>query len=438
MTAMTGMLFLFWIFLRHGDRRAFAASAILGGLAFSCKFTAALAPPILGLLWFLSRWRDGDRRLGRMILIVTSAMMGYLALMAISNIVVTGGAVLPISESKGTHPVIENRFGSSLAACIGRLIEMPIPQDWVGFARQAQLQRSGAPSYLFGERRETGWSYYYLVALAVKVPISFWLILLARACWPRRIASAGRDWILPVTFLAFLAIASLGSSRNFGLRYLLPVAPPAIVWISGLAEGSRWSRRLVWAGLLGQVLAVASIHPYELTYFNVLAGGPIGGRRILADSNLDWSQGLKPLARLQHDHPEFRDLTLYYFGDTEPSRYGVVGRSYVIRATNPVLPSQLAADTTYLAVSASLQWGPWGPPGFFHALDQLEPVCYTADTTIAIYRTADLARVQGKTAHRSEPINTPRRKGPFSPRSARRTRREEAVKTFSSTGICLG
>ena len=70
---------------------------------------------------------------------------------------------------------------------------------------------------------------------------------------------------------------------------------------------------------------MASIHPFELTYFNVLAGGPMGGRHILSDSNLDWGQGLKGLARLQRSEPEFRDLTLYYFGDTDPAYYGVRG-----------------------------------------------------------------------------------------------------------------
>ena len=90
--------------------------------------------------------------------------------------------------------------------------------------------------------------------------------------------------------------------------------------------------------------------------------------------------------------PEFRDLTLYYFGDTDPAHYGVVGRRYVIDASDrhPDLPPALAADTEYLAVSASLQWGPWGPPGYFRRLDPLPPVATLEDYTITIYRTADL------------------------------------------------
>ena len=123
--------------------------------------------------------------------------------------------------------------------------------------------------------------------------------------------------------------------------------------------------------------------------------GQRGGRHILADSNLDWGQGLKSLARLQHDQPEFSDMTLYYFGDTEPAHYGVSGLSYVINAIDDQsgLPGLDSVKTRYLAVSASLQWGPWGPPGFFRILDRLKPLRFTDDTTIAIYRTADLNRL---------------------------------------------
>ena len=392
--AMTGMTILFWVFLQTRDRRAFVASAILGGLAFSCKFSAVLAPPIFGLIWCLEEWRNKDRRPLRALMTVAAGMIGFAAIMAVSDFAVTGGALLTISQRTGDHPSLGGRLGSTLGSWIGRIIESPIPQDWVGFVRQTQLQRSGAPSYLFGEVRNTGWSYYYLVALAVKVPLTFWLVAAVRGTMVRRIPTSGRDWILPAIAAAFVAVASVGSSRNMGIRYLLPMAPLAIVWISALAEGNRWSRRLIWGGLAAQAIAVASIHPYELTYFNALASGPIGGRRILADSNLDWGQGLKPLARLQAEHPEYRDLTFFYFGETDPALYGVSGVNYQVSASvaNEHLPEALDPRTTYLAVSASLQWGPYGPPRLFRPLKGVEPDRFTDDSTIAIYRTADIPR----------------------------------------------
>jgi hypothetical protein len=393
----TGMFLLFWRFLHVGDRRAFWACAALGGLAWSCKFTTVVVPPLLGLAWWIGEWRRDDGRSpgARLLgptLRVAGGMAGFLVVMAAADLVVTGFALLPLSEGTGRHPSLDGRLGATLGRVAARLIELPIPQDWVGFATQVRHQRSGGPSYLFGERRLTGWWCYYFVAMAVKIPLACWLLLLGRALLGRRVSSAGGEGLILGSIAAFLALAALGSTRNYGFRYLLPLAPLAIVWVSGLAGASRPWRRLAWAGLAGQALAVAAIHPHELTYFNALAGGPDGGRRILADSNLDWGQGARTLARLQRDRPELRDLTVYYFGDTDPAHYGVVGRRLVIDAgeVHPGLPDRFEARTPYVAVSVSLRWGPWGPPGYFAALEGAEPVAFTDDRTVAIYRTSDL------------------------------------------------
>jgi 4-amino-4-deoxy-L-arabinose transferase-like glycosyltransferase len=390
----TGVVFLFWRFLQSGQERFFWVAAAVAGLGFSCKFTAILLPPILGAVWWIDRWRKEPDRPARAAWRVAVGMTGFVGVMLLVDLVVTQFVLLPLSHtSGGGHPSLDGRFARWpwLGRLVARGIETPIPQDWVGFATQVRHQRSGGPSYLFGERRMHGWWYYYFVALAVKVPLSFWLLSAARAKLGRRAAQVGHSWILPVIVGLFLTATAVGSSRNYGLRYLLPLFPLAIVWVSALAERSGWPRLVASIGLLGGAVAIASVHPHELTYFNVLAGGRAGGRHVLADSNLDWGGGLKSLARLQRDRPELRDLTLYYFGDTKPRHYGVVGTSHVIDAgtVHPGLPSQFAAETPFVAVSASLQWGPWGPPGYFRCLDGVRPVMMTDDTTIAIYRTAD-------------------------------------------------
>jgi hypothetical protein len=408
--AMTATTFLFWIFLRTGDRRAFFASAACAGLAWSCKYTAVLIPPIFAILWLLRRWRDGERGLVRIAARVAGGLVMFVTVMAISDIALTGGAMLAPSERTGSHPSIDGKFGPMVGALLRRVFETPIPQDFAGFTHQMHHQAVGMTSYLFGERRETGWRHYYLVATAVKVPLLFFLALIGRWVFARGIKSpsSARDWVLPVTILVFLAIASIGSKRNFGFRYLLPIAPLAIIWISGLAKGGRWPRRLVGLGLIGQALAIASIHPYELSYFNALAGGPLGGRHILADSNLDWGQGLKPLVCLQKERPELRDMTLYYFGTSDPTCYDYVGRWYRFKALEAVkdLPATLSPETTYLAVSASLQWGPYGPEGYFRNLDHVKPVRLTDDTTIAIYRTRDLRAAINSEQHDPQTVMT--------------------------------
>ena len=91
-------------FLRTGSRAAFVASAVVGGLAFSCKFSAALMPPIFAPA-VADPTMDGRRAPpARMALAVTLGMAGYAAIMALSDVVVTAGAMLPISGRTGDHP----------------------------------------------------------------------------------------------------------------------------------------------------------------------------------------------------------------------------------------------------------------------------------------------------------------------------------------------
>jgi len=390
----TAIFYLFWRFLRGGAWRDFWAGAVVCGLAFSCKFTAAVVPAMLGLVWWIDLVGRGGVRPARAAWRVTRWMAGFVAVLAATDLVITGFALLPLSPTPGAdHPSLVGLSGGRewLRRLLVRVIETPIPQDLVGFLAQIQHQRTGGPSYLLGERRMTGWWYYYLVALAVKAPLAFGVLAAARVALGRRAGGAGRAWVLPVWVAAFLVVTSLGSTRNYGVRYLLPLSPLAVVWVSALAERRGWPCVIAWLGIAGQAAAVASVHPNELTFFNALAGGPVGGRRVLADSNLDWGQGLMSLARLQREHPEFRDLTFYYFGDTHPYAYGIAGRCYVVDAMNVrKLPPELTARTRYLAVSASLRWGPWGPPGYFRPLERVRPVRLTDDTTIAVYRTADV------------------------------------------------
>ena len=406
--AATAMVLAFARFLRSGRRRWFWASAALGGLAFSCKFTTVIIPPILGLIWAGDRWsrRDAARPLAvaawGVAWRVGLGMVAYAAALAGADVVLTGGEMIRLSPRSGPHPSL-GHFGPMIAGLVAPILERRFPQDWVGFATQMIFQRNGGPSYLLGQRRCSGWWAYYPTCLAVKVPLACWFLVLVRARWrPSPGLAARREWFLLAYLGLFLLAAVVGSKRNYGVRYLLPLAPAAIVWTSALANAPAGRRWVPWAGVAGMALAVASVHPHELSYFNRAAGGPEGGRRVLSDSNLDWGQGARAVARLQADRPEFRDLTWYAFGDTDPAHYGVTGSIYLIDAHRPPanLPPTLMAATSHLAVSASLQWGPWGPPGYFAELDRLEPVAFSDDWTVAFYRTADLV------AARADPVRT--------------------------------
>ena len=257
-----------------------------------------------------------------------------------------------------------------------RRVETPIPQDWVGFATQVLHQRSGGSSYLLGERRMTGWWYYYFVALAVKVPLTFWVLVLGRAVLGMPAVGGDGPGCCRSAIAAFLAITALGSIAQ--LRPPLPLAAGAAGDRLGLGPGRGGpvgASGRPWVGLAGQAVAVASIHPHELTYFNALAGGPLGGPAHPGRLEPRLGPGVESAGAAPAGGPEFRDLTLYYFGETDPAHYGVAGTCHVIDAPGirPGPPPALTAETAYVAVSASLQWGPWGPAGYFRCLDASAP-----------------------------------------------------------------
>jgi hypothetical protein len=63
-----------------------------------------------------------------------------------------------------------------------------------------------------------------------------------------------------------------------------------------------------------------SIFPYYLTYFNELAGGAKNGYIYAADSNLDWGQDLKRLAKWL-DENNIKKIKVAYFGGSDTNYY---------------------------------------------------------------------------------------------------------------------
>lgn len=376
-----GVFFSFFHFLDSGSRISLVISSGITGVALSCKYTTVLFLPILAILWWINA--RGERNWRRFFL----GSLGFLSIAGATNLAVTGFSLTSLSPNRGGHGTVDERLTEPWKSIAGQILEIPVPREIAGFATQTRIQKQGGASYLFGERREQGWWYYYLVTLIYKLTPAFWFLFGARCLLAARRTRSREQAMIPIAILAFLVITLSGSTRNFGVRYLLPLAPLAIVWVSALAESGRVWSLVAALGILAQAGSVFSTHPHELSYFPRWAGGAEGGRFILADSNLDWGQGLKGLARLQGQRPEFADMTVYYFGNTDPVHYGVKGRTYVIDASSyhPCLPASLEAKTRYLAVSTSLQFGPWGPLHYFRPLDNVPPEQVLPDGTMAIY-----------------------------------------------------
>jgi hypothetical protein len=136
------------------------------------------------------------------------------------------------------------------------------------------------------------------------------------------------ELFLVIPAAIFFALVML-QRLDLGIRYVLPVYPLLVI-LTGRTltkawpmKWGPWPKRAVVALALWAVAEALVYSPHYLAYFNELVGGPGGGSRVLADSNLDWGQDLKRLARWQRARPEASPLRFAYFGPANVARYGV-------------------------------------------------------------------------------------------------------------------
>ncbi len=248
-----------------------------------------------------------------------------------------GGAV----NREKTRPYGGNRFEASWLAAL----PVPLPEDYVlGIDLQKRDFERKMLSYLRGEWRMGGWWYYYLYALAVKVPLGTWTL----ASLALVLSLFGRDYcvgwraelVLLAPIVVTLALVSSQTGFNHHLRYALPVFPFLFVWLSRVARivhsGHRKAKGLVVAAAIWSFGSSLWIYPHSLSYFNELGGGPTGGHAHLGcvdiDSNIDWGQDLLYLKRWLDTHPEASPLHLSF---SAPYDASIVGIDYALPPTDP-------------------------------------------------------------------------------------------------------
>jgi hypothetical protein len=99
---------------------------------------------------------------------------------------------------------------------------------------------------------------------------------------------------------------------------------------------------------------LVSAYPNYLAYSNEIFGGRQNGYRYLADSNLDWGQGLKELKTYAEQH-HIVHMPIIYFGWAAPNYYSfneIAGGFPPF--DNDWLEQRLPKSGGWLAVSASI------------------------------------------------------------------------------------
>jgi len=316
------------------------------GLAMAAKISAVILLPIsvgLMILWGLIHRRKISQRMCFIRLIVNLGI--YLGVAFLTLWAVHLFQVAPLPDSS---------------------IPLPAPTYWNALIRVARHVSGGDLTYLLGETYRGGRWYYFPVVFVLKTPIPT-LLLLGAALWVawRRPRQWKREIVLASVPVSYLII-SLSGSINLGYRHILPIHPFLYLFVARLAAPfprlrpdvsrltSQISRFALYALLLWQVVGTLLVWPFHLTYFNEIVGGPRNGYRYLADSNVDWGQGLKAL-RDYLDERAWPDVKLSSFTFfIRPELYGVEAAPLPPLPEAPaVLPNRFNPDPGIYVISAS-------------------------------------------------------------------------------------
>jgi len=306
-----------------------------------------------------------------------------------------------------------NQFrGTRLAS-----IPIPLPVPYVvGLDVQKQDHERHPVSFFRGKMYHHGFWYFYLYALAIKVPLGTWMLAAGAAVFKlmRRERNCSRrdEFVLLAPSCVILTLASSETDYTAHFRYILPILPYLLIWTGQV--GLAVSRRSFWTPLVVAALAwsVGStlwISPHWLSYFNEFAGGPSGGYRHLANSNLDWGQDLLYLRKWLVEHPEVEPIGLAYYGMFHPREIGVsfrdvpewdVGTEETDMALPGTTPSLTGPRPGWYAVSVNFIVGHpfwiyradgsriWRENAGFRWFDHLKPVG-RAGYSILIYHVTE-------------------------------------------------
>ena len=326
-------------------------AGLLLGLSLATKFSAVLLVPILLALPLLALLREEPRPSAA---VVRDRVAGTAVSVAVALLVVWGVyaaclRAMPAESAARAQREFLSRRGAD-ETTLGRAerlsaVTPPLAHYAAGLEGISLFSRKGrGANYFLGRISDSGTPAYFPTALLVKTaPAVLFLVALLPFLGGRELAGY---WSLGLLLPAVaLFLAAMGSAFNIGVRHILPVYPLLVIPAAGLA--ARRLRPRVFAALSAALLvsagvSLASIHPYEFTYFNALAGGPARGKEWLSDSNLDWGQDLKRLSVFLRERGWEKDTTIVVYSGLATNYY--LPEARVLVPGEPLRPGRYAVS----------------------------------------------------------------------------------------------
>lgn len=300
-------LYAFARFLEAPSVKGAALGGAATGVALMMKFTALILAPVYVVMLAVA-WKKLEIEAPRLCKMTAAFVLAGWAVILVVYFPQWAPAPPP-SEAEAAVLSIPGWF------TLFRPVLVP-PAFFKGIALTLGHVRGGGESYLLGRWSPKGWWYYFPVALLLKSPVAF-IVLMAGGLFVflKKVRSVGlleqASWLGAAVYLA----SAMTSGVNIGVRHLLPMLPLVSVGI-GCAFARLADRRLKLAAtaLLGwQALSVLLAYPLYIQYFSEAVGGAPNGYKYLIDSNYDWGQDANRLKKFLDEH-QIGHIYLDYFG----------------------------------------------------------------------------------------------------------------------------
>jgi len=433
--------FVKWLQSTNFQFSIFNFQLLLAGVSFGIaqliKFSLVLLIPIFGLLlliWIFIRWRELKRNLFKLIVsygakFIIILVIGYLV---VYPVYLFHTSNYPIERQISDTDFISSQFpikpvNKVLVWMVKKPILRPYAQYLLGLFMVFQRATGGNTTFFLGDVTNKGWHHYFPIVYIIKTPLAlhiFTIIALLFIAWfsfgkatedKQRFIRWLKKYFVELTALIFLAVYwgfSIKSNLNIGVRHVLPTFPFIYILISGqikrILDYTKKAKPNSKASLALSVLfavlilwyALSSllVFPYYLTHFNELAGGAKNGHIYVTDSNLDWGQDLKRLAKwvdeftppagtafagqsIEKIHVDyFGGATVeYYLGDKFEPWWGS-------RNPEEARGSWLAVSATFLQQGRAIPTKGWSQPTDYYLwLNQYEPVTVIGNSIFVYY-----------------------------------------------------
>lgn len=265
------------------------------------------------------------------------------------------------------------------------------------------------PTVIFGKYYPSAQWFYFPSVFIVKCTLGFLLLcglaLLSRILREKRYRREVLFLSIPAGIYLFVAMCS---GINYGIRHLLPMFPYVIILAAAAAWNLAGSHRVFAVAVTAVVIlhVASSLHafPNYISYANELWGGPAKTHEILADSNVDWGQGLVEMKQYIDQH-QIKNCWFAYFGSLiiDASHYGIPCKPLptafgdLMRLPMPVVPPEVDGPVFLSATEVTRTF--WRADGVnpYSSFQAMRPSALIADSILVYNGKVDLSQVSALT-----------------------------------------